>query len=236
MSLSSIIKKLNNDPIRNCNLIGFIEDNEILRVEEFLNSCLVQGISDRVWTYFSSTSDEEFRHLIGILNDEELNFAVIEDWMTPILYEKFKLDIELTTMKLFFPHDTVIPELTMDIVPLSPDQAEAIYNNYSYQQFTKPEYIRDRIIKGGGGAIFDDKTLAGWVLTHDDGAIGLLHVMDEYRRRGFAQELTYYQIQKVRDKGRVPFVHIEESNFKSMNLTKKIGFKEYKIIYWAKKI
>lgn len=231
--LNLLIEKLKNDPIRNSNLIGFIEENDILRIEEFGNSCLVQGVSDRLWTYFSSESKDEFRHLMEMLKGEDENFAVLEDWMLSLLLEKFKLDIELTTMKLVLPDDVVIPEPTIDIIPLTSHYAEYIYNNYSYQNFTTAEYIRDRIEKGGGGGIFVNDKLAAWVLTQDDGAIGLLHVLDEFRRKGYAKELTHYQIQQVRNKGRVPFVQIEERNFKSLNLSKKIGFKEYKKVHWA---
>ena len=71
-----------------------------------------------------------------------------------------------------------------------------------------------------------------WAMTHDDSAIGFLHVLEAYRRQGFAYELTVYLIHQLRQQGKIPFVHIEETNLKSIHLAMKLGFRKDRRVHW----
>jgi 8-oxo-dGTP diphosphatase len=71
-------------------------------------------------------------------------------------------------------------------------------------------------------------------MTQDDGSIGVLHVLDEDRGRGYAYDLTVFLINRLREQGRLPFVQIEETNTKSMNLALSIGFRRDRRIRWFK--
>jgi 8-oxo-dGTP diphosphatase len=62
--------------------------------------------------------------------------------------------------------------------------------------------------------------------------MGFLNVLEEYRRKGYAQAVSYSMINQLRIKREIPFVHIEESNIKSMKLTLKMGFLKDRIINW----
>jgi len=72
--------------------------------------------------------------------------------------------------------------------------------------------------------------LIAWGITQDDGAIGFLYVLPEYRRRGYAQDVLIDLIKKVSDENKIPFVHIEEENEKSMRLAVKLGFEKDKVV------
>jgi predicted GNAT family acetyltransferase len=71
-----------------------------------------------------------------------------------------------------------------------------------------------------------------WGITQDDGAIGFLHVLPEYRKSGYGRDITVDLINKVRNKGQIPFVHIEEKNEKSMRLAMSLGFTKNKMVNW----
>lgn len=96
------------------------------------------------------------------------------------------------------------------------------------------EYIQERINNGIGLGIYQDEKLVAWALTHDDGAIGFLNVLEEYRRRGYGYDVTIAMIKKLLEQDEVPFVHIEENNEKSMNLALKTGFRKDRRIHWIK--
>ncbi len=59
---------------------------------------------------------------------------------------------------------------------------------------------------------------------HREGAMGLLRVFPEYRRRGYAEKiystLTYEQIKR----GAIPYCHVDVTNDASIALQKKLGF------------
>ncbi|WP_411682016.1 GNAT family N-acetyltransferase [Clostridium thailandense] len=69
-------------------------------------------------------------------------------------------------------------------------------------------------------------------MTQDDGAIGFLNVLSEYRLKGYGKSITIDLIKKVRKQGKLPFVHIEEKNEKSMKLALSLGFKKDRAISW----
>ena len=228
-----IIKLLRKDHLQNVNILNFVEDNPITGLFSKGSSILIKGISDKEWTYISSNNETEFALLLNILTGTNINFAVAEDWQLPIIKRKFDFEIELTTMKYYLPVEVNIPiPRTNKIFTLSAEHAEYIYNNSIYKDFLAVDYIKERILKGISGGMFEDDKPIAWAITHDDGAIGFLHVLEEFRNKGIAQDLTYYIIKKVREKNKIPFAHIEENNIKSINLAKKLGFKKFKQVHW----
>lgn len=84
------------------------------------------------------------------------------------------------------------------------------------------EYGRALLANGVFGQ-FVDGTLAGFIGTHIEGAVGMLEVFEPYRRRGIGENLMRYMINYWRSRNAVPFGQIFKSNDKSMNLQRKLG-------------
>ncbi|SFG41486.1 FR47-like protein [Desulfotomaculum arcticum] len=96
------------------------------------------------------------------------------------------------------------------------------------------DYIVERIQNGIGCGIWQNKKLVAWALTHDDGAIGFLNVLEGYRRKGYGKDITVAMIKRLLEIGEVPYAHIEEENEKSMSLALKTGFRKDRRIHWIK--
>nr|MBP7462397.1 GNAT family N-acetyltransferase [Candidatus Delongbacteria bacterium] len=127
----------------------------------------------------------------------------------------------------------IFPHHSLDSIrPLSQQDAAYLYENYLYQGVTSVDYIKDRIRYGPGAGIDQDGILVAWALTHDDSAIGMMHVLEPYRRRGYAYELTVWMIHRIRRLGRIPFVQIEEANIQSIQLALKLGFVPDRRVHW----
>lgn len=230
------LELLKNDPIQNANILNFIADNPITDFRREGSSILVKGISDREWIYISSSDENEYAALLTRLPDNDLNFAVVEDWQIPFIQSKAACKIELTTIKYYLPVSIVLPQVNnSNLFPLSIEFAEYIYRNNIYKEFTSIEYIKERLTKGISCGILHDNKLIAWAITHDDGALGFLHVLDQYRGKGFAIEIVNFMVAKVREKNRIPFAQIEEHNTKSISLVKKLGFKDFKRVHWISK-
>lgn len=227
---------LGKDKIRNCNIINFIEQYPIERIEIMGTSVLVRGMSDEIWNYISSENEDEFKKLIEKQKDQDTDthFAVIEDWMLPYLKRSRTLVWQLSSIKLVFTHDVALPVNKHNVTELKPEEAQYLYNHYGYQKYTSVEYIANRIRKGNALGIYEDSKLVAWIATHDDGAMGLLHVLPEYREKGYGYELTVALTTRLCEQGMLPFIHIEEDNKKSMNLALKVGFVKYRRIHWLK--
>lgn len=234
LTQEACIDILKNDLIKNSNMINFVENYDVHDLLAIGDAVLAKGISDKPWVYISASNESELKALLPYLSDADRNFAVIEDWMMPILTHGHKVLWDMPIMKLYLP-DSVEIEMALSPhypSPLTLGEAEHVYLNSDYQEYLSIPYVQERIINGYSMCIRKDGAPAAWAMTHDDGAIGFLHVMPEARKHGLALEITYAMIQQLRNHGKVPFVHIETKNEKSMNLAKKIGFVEDRVIHW----
>ncbi len=84
-------------------------------------------------------------------------------------------------------------------------------------------YILERIPTGTVVGAFLDGRLAGFVGTHDEGSIGMLTVVPEFRRRGFATYLEKLAIARALECGHIPFGQIARDNHASIALQKSLG-------------
>lgn len=222
---------LEKDRLRNSNIINFIENNRINDIAIVNNSVLVRGVTDREWLYISSTDKKELKILCSN-NSNDKNFGVIENWMIPIVIKENKIRWRLTAIKLYLPDNILMDKPKYNAVPISLDDVDFIFENSTYKDYLTKDYISDRIKKGISAGIYKSGKLIAWAITHDDGAMGFLNVLEEYRRRGYAQAVSYSMIDQLRAKKKIPFAHIEENNIKSMNLTLKMGFLKDRVVNW----
>ena len=232
--IHQLIVKLQTDPVRNSSITGFIKNNPISMLLSVGNSLLVQGMSDREWIYLSSKNKEEINKLMQNLKPDDLCFAFLEDWMIPEVTRNKEVEWQLATMRYFLPDENEIYSNKINIVSLNTADAEFIINNSNYKQFLTVEYLRQRIKEPFTEAIKEKSKLVAWELTHDDGAIGALYVLDKFRNSGYASEIISNLSYKIREAGNIPIAQIEEKNIPAAKLFEKLGFVKDRRVTWLK--
>lgn len=231
---AGMLEFLERDRARNINMINFMKSYPVGTFDTVGDSAFVRGRSDEDWVYISSGSREEFLELIEGLDDGDKCFAVLEDWMLPYILRGREIRSRLTSMKLVYDGRTPLPQQRYEAVELKASDAPYVYGNSRYKEYISIEYIEDRIKNGVALGIMADGKLASWAITHDDGAIGFLNVLEEYRKKGYGLDVTVSMMKKLLETGELPFVHVEENNTKSMNLAFKAGFRKDRRIHWIK--
>lgn len=93
-------------------------------------------------------------------------------------------------------------------------------------------YVRWRISAGPSAAIRRDGRLVAWGMTHADGSMAMLRVMEQYRGQGFARAITYALARRVIATGLRPFLHIHRDNRASINLCESMGFTRHSLCAW----
>lgn len=233
IDLNILKSNLKKDFLSNISTIGFIENNPITEVVEINNSYLIKGTSDVEWVYVVCNNENDLRSLI----DKSANntyFAFLEDWMIPIITEKRKGEWILTTMRYYLPDDVEVPENKKEVIQLTKDHIGFIISQSNYKQFLTSAYVEERISKSISAAIMKKDKLVAWGLTHDDGALGSLHVLDEYRKKGYGKEILISLIHQNRKLGKISFTQIEEKNVKATNLIEQLGFVKDRRVSWIK--
>lgn len=233
IDLSNLKEHLKKDFLSNISTIGFIENNPITEVVEINNSYMIKGTSDVEWTYIVCKNENDVRTLLK-KSSSGIYFASVEDWMIPIITENRNTEWVLSTMRYYLPDDVEVPENKLEVIPLTTDHIGFIISQSNYKQFLSSAYVEERISKSISAAIMKKDKLVAWGLTHDDGALGSLHVLDEYRKKGFGNEILISLIHQNRKLDKMSFAQIEEKNLKATNLIEQLGFVKDKKVSWVK--
>ena len=83
------------------------------------------------------------------------------------------------------------------------------------RNFADPHFV--------GGYI--NAELAGYAGMHQEGSLGMLHIFEKYRGRGYAQQLEAHIINTHLKEGRLPYGQVFDWNTASLELQKKLGLK-----------
>ncbi len=228
-----VINKLMLDPKRNINMINFISNYGIDFLYQSNTAIMISGFSDKQWVYIDAETKSDFNKIVDKLMEFEY-FAVFNDNQYKWLSEIMELEVMLSCKKYIFPKDIELEESNLVSV-IDESYTQYIFDNYEYREFVDIDYLKNQIKNNLALGIFDNEKLVAWIMTHDDGAMGFLTVLPNYRNRGYATLLSNAYIKHLREKGVIPFIHIEEHNIKSLNLAKKCGFKYYGNVHWIKR-
>ena len=231
-TLDKALDILKENESENQSIVNFIENNPIYNVELVGNSALIRGLSDQAWIYINSQDKAEFKELIKKLNKEDKFFAAIEGWMVPYIVAGRKIDWDVKTTRYVLPPHVELPKVNTNADPLNTKDAEFIHQHSIYNEYVDPNYFRDRIYKGFTAGITEEGKLVAWVLTQDDGAVGFLHVMEECRRKGYANAVILSVLEKIRMTGRQPYMYVAEDNEEAMQLASNLGFEKEKEVRW----
>ena len=226
------IQKLKKNYYKNINIINFSKAYPLTRLDFVNDSIILSGTSDNSWTYISLDKENDMDKLMEKLREEDKHIAIFDRSVLDYYESNYEIEWKLSCEKYVYENDKILK--SEDVYELTEDDAYYIQENNSYNSFTDIEYIKFRIQNGVGLGIKIHDKLVAWVMTHDDGAIGFMHVLENYRNKGYASTLTNEIIRRLKYIDDLPFVHIEKNNEKSIKLAEKAGFKYFGDVYWIK--
>ena len=232
--LNNLVSRLKREEIANISIIGFIENNPVSEAVEIGSSLLVKGTSDFEWVYLVCDNRKEFKILLEKAGGENDRFASVEDRLVPIITENRKPEWILSAMRSYLPETAEVPQNRTAVTPLTAEHSGFIISHCDYKQFLTCAYVKERLAKSFSAAIFEKENLVAWGLTHDDGALGSLHVRDGYRGKGYGKEILISLIHQNRKLDKIPFVQIEEKNTRAAYLAGRLGFVKDRRVNWIK--
>lgn len=92
-----------------------------------------------------------------------------------------------------------------------------------YSEIGTEEYVMDRIRHGAVYGAFYDEKIVGFIANHEEGSIGMLYVLPEYRKRHVAMALETYCMNLAIERGEIPYGQIVLGNKPSISLQEKMG-------------
>lgn len=228
------INSLKKNEIYNLSVIGFINENPVEKFVQKGNSFFVKGGDGDGWIYFTGNNETEFNSLIKSLTAEDKYFGALDDWMIPIILKNREVEWLINAYQFHFPGDKLIPENKIRTGKLTSKDSDFIASQSVYKEMLSVKYLNERINKSVSAGIYDNGKLVAWALTHDDGSIGSMHVLEEYRGKGYAKEISISLVRQCRKINKIPFLQCETKNLPAQNLVEKLGFVKDRNVSWLK--
>lgn len=219
---------LNRNEIINLNIKGIIHNNPGVEIfvddENDINGVLVRNGE----FYFLYTElDDILDHFLDELarDREYIDFSGIHRPITEKILKRFRLAWRNPCDIYYLPPERYDPDLKKHPTqPLRLVDAEIVDKFYTFRSEDSLEQIREDIIRRHSSAVYVDGEPVSWVLTHEDNSMGIMYTREEYRRHGYAVDVTIDLAGKIIKSGQIPFVQILESNNQSPGLAMKCGF------------
>lgn len=109
-----------------------------------------------------------------------------------------------------------------------------------YSEIGTSEYVSERIRHGAVYGAFYDEKIVGFIANHEEGSIGMLYVLPEYRKRHVAMALETYCMNLAVERGEIPYGQVVLGNEASIHLQEKMGicFAKGTIVWmgWAESV
>lgn len=222
------------NPQKHISILGFFNNYPVNDYFMESNSVLFLGKSDYLWAHISSNSRSELSLLLAKYHRKTRFYYAIEDWMVPLILEYGSADWTLTTRRYILENSVHTDAPAMKIQQIDKSYASFIHENSIYNQIITPEYIVDRLSSDISAGIMVENIMVAWGFTHDDGALGFLHVQERYRKQGYGRNILLALIQQRRTEEKPVFDNIVPGNTASEELILKLGFKPDMNVRWMR--
>ena len=125
------------------------------------------------------------------------------------------------------------------IRPLEPSWAGLVAGLWE-PEWPAEGYVRRRIENGPTAAIYEDGGPIAWALTHmvtdRVGIIGMVHVLEGFRRKGLARAVVAAVSRQLFRSGKVPALHAYVDNLASLSLFPTMGFCRVRRQVWGEAV
>jgi len=231
---STLLSILNLNPRSNIALLGFFSNYPVVNYYVEGDSVLILGKSDHLWAHISSASEAELSELLAKFNSNTKYYFSVEDWMIPLILKYCIIEWQMKTDRYVLEPTIQVNQSNSEIVQIDKSYAGFMYENSDYKDFISVEYIKERLTKDVSAGIIVNDKLVAWGFTHDDGALGFLHVLKNFRKRGYGLDILLGLIQKRRIDKKPVFGNIMPDNLPSIKLVSKLGFVLDRSVSWIK--
>lgn len=229
MELLEIRERLAEKGLKYADMVALIDSGRAELVD-----CASDGITlcdQKTNAYFIATGSEEYAKKAAEIAKDAREITAHEEFYAQQMKEAFGFNQMIQFHHVSYQEKTPPKvDAQFDIRVLGTEFVPELVAIYEY---AGQEYMQERTESGEMFGAFVDGKLAGFIGIHDGGAIGLLRVLDEFRRRGIAVALENYAIAHQMEHGVLPYAQIHDGNDASIHLQKKIGMSMAEsTVYW----
>ena len=186
-------------------------------------------------TYMLTVRDPE-KGIRWLQENERANYTLMEMWQqecADYCQSRYRFEHKMECRQAVWLQDSPTSDKCSSLQIREPEDAEMAFILKEYTVLEPAEMEQVRALHQLYVGCLASGEIAGFVGMHLEGSIGMLKVLPQYRRRGYAAELERFMIQRTIEMGLVPFGQIEVWNEASISLQQKMGMViSEKSIFW----
>lgn len=226
----NIINLLKEDLIWNQNIFAILENSKDFRVfvdDEVFPTGVV--VNDGYYNYIYTKNDHFIEDVIEYLRYRKgaYGFSGVNIDLAKKIKSEFEIEWESPCTLYYYPNKTIdIDKIKIDICSVRLEDAYIIDKYYTYRDDDSIDEIKESIKNRLSRCVYKDGELASWLLMHKDNSLGPMFTKKEYRKEGYAIDVTLSLINELLKNKKIPFLHVVKGNFASDRLAKKCGFIE----------
>lgn len=222
--MKDIIRKvhdfLGNDPLLNVTLLqSLIHDHADIVYQDDESVLLFDRPSNTM--LLSAVSYESVVKCITAIT-EPSDFLVIQKEYADYIENHLRLHHSADYHQaVYFEQSVGIQNARLSFKLLDESDKERVRTLYKTTDFT---YIENRLEQKSLWAGIGNGQITGFIGIHDEGSIGMLYVLPEFRKQGYAQELLAWMTHHYLLENKIPYSQISKDNMASIKLHKKVGY------------
>lgn len=168
---------------------------------------------------------EEAQRLCGLLpSGGGFLLAAHEDFCVPLLKERFGATLFLEGASYQAAYLRTQPPVLQDCgLAIRQLGVSGLPQVAAHYQLEGEDYLRSLLERGQLFGGFLNGVMVGFAGRHTEGSIGLLEILPQYRRQGFATELERYMIRLELSLCHIPFGQVLTDNAPSLALQRSLG-------------
>lgn len=171
----------------------------------------------------SAQDETEAERMLTLIPSAPM-FVAHQNFYISRVRSRFPFQESMTCVQAAYTQKHPLPEAPCgaEIRPL--DERFLPFLEEHYAHASDEGYLLGRLRAGVMfGAFLRDRP-AGFIGLHEEGSMGMLEVLPEFRRMGIAQALETFLANRLLSEGKMPFAQIVEGNSASLQLHKKLRF------------
>ena len=231
----AIMEYLNNNKIVNLNIIGVLENEPEAEIyvnnEESPNIVLVRHeYFNYIYTEDDVLLDEALETLF---KDNFYGFSGVYRPLAEKIRKRYCVTWESRCTLYYLPEENLHLSLIKNPVKaIDLEDAKVVDEFYTYRHPESFEIIKKDILNRPSSAVYVNDDIASWVLVHKDNSMGIMYTREEYRKMGYAIDVSIDLASKIINMGKTPFLQIVKGNTMSPNLAAKCNFIEHGYADW----
>jgi len=214
--------------------IGYFNHFPPEKVYSCEDAFLVLGRSDQLWAHLVGETPAALKELLLNYHQVTPYYFSVDEGMEKLILEVGEAEWIMRTERYILHHTTRQFKTGGEIVPLVPEEASYIFEHSVYQQFTSIEYIRQQVSSDVSACIRSEGVPVAWAFSHDDGSLGFLHVMPEYRGKGYGKRIVEALIHQRLLQHQAVFCNIVPGNTAPLRMVDSLGFAFDRRVSWLK--